>query len=98
MSLKTHLTREGIKQYGMSPLGIVTPEYIGQYCMTEDNKVYFANGITSNDWIEASGSGGNLEALQDEINANKSSISELEKLVGQANKILIEEYNKYIEI
>ena len=46
MPEKIHLTRSDIKQYGMSPVGVVTPMYIGQYCITDDNKVYFAKGLT----------------------------------------------------
>jgi len=65
MPEKIHLTRSDIKQYGMSPVGVVTPMYIGQYCITDDNKVYFAKGLTSNDWIEASG---NNDALDEILN------------------------------
>lgn len=74
MPEKIHLTRSDIKQYGMSPVGVVTPMYIGQYCITDDNKVYFAKGLTSNDWIEASGgvSREEFEGLASELNGTKS--------------------------
>ena len=81
MPEKIHLTRSDIKQYGMSPVGVVTPMYIGQYCITDDNKVYFAKGLTSNDWIEASGSGGAVEDLNSLQTNNKSS------LVGAINEL-----------
>ena len=68
--LKIHLTRNDIKKYNTSPLGLVVPEFIGQYWITDDNKVYFAKGLTSLDWIEASGnndalSGENIKVLDD---------------------------------
>ena len=55
MPEKIHLTRSNVKQYGMSPIGVVTPEYIGQYCMTND-KVFFANGLTKDNWVEVGSS------------------------------------------
>ena len=83
MPEKIHLTRSDIKQYDMNPTGIVTPMYIGQYCITDDNKycitddnkVFFANGLTSNDWIEASGgvSKDEFNNLVNEISGVKSS-------------------------
>ena len=75
--LKIHLTRNDIKKYNTSPLGLVVPEFIGQYWITDDNKVYFAKGLTSLDWIEASASGGVSEDefnnLVNEISGVKSS-------------------------
>lgn len=74
--LKIHLTRNDIKKYNTSPLGLVVPEFIGQYCITDDNKVYFAKGLTSQDWIEASGgvSKEEFNNLANEINGSKSSL------------------------
>ena len=54
MAKKIHLTRDDIK-YSGNPIGDIVPEFIGQYCITTDNKIFFANGLTSQDWIEASG-------------------------------------------
>ena len=71
---KIHLTRDDIK-YTSNPIGNLVPEYVGQYCITSDNKVYFAKGLTSQDWIEASGgvSKDEFNNLVNEISGVKSS-------------------------
>ena len=100
MPEKIHLTRSDIKQYDMNPTGIVTPMYIGQYCITDDNKycitddnkVFFANGLTSNDWIEASGNNDTLDEILNEINSKTGDLNSLQtqdksNLVGAINEL-----------
>lgn len=59
---KIHLTRDDIK-YTSNPVGNLVPEYVGQYCITDDNKIFFSNGLTSQDWIKASGDKEELDDL-----------------------------------
>ena len=56
-----HITENSILKTPSSPLGINTPNFIGQYCITDDNLVFFAKGLTKNDWIQASGGSSELE-------------------------------------
>lgn len=98
MPEKIHLTRSDIKQYGMSPVGVVTPMYIGQYCITDDNKVYFAKGLTSEDWIEASGNNDALDGVLQEIISNleetNSNLEEVRSNLEQTNSNLEEVRSK----
>jgi len=73
---KTHITRDNIIKSDVSPISNITPSFVGQICITGDNKVFFANGFTSNDWIEASGgvSKEEFNNLANEINGSKSSL------------------------
>ena len=71
---KIHLTRDDIK-YTSNPIGNLVTDYVGQYCITNDNKVFFANGFTSNDWIEAGGSGLVAEEEFNEFTGNVINIT-----------------------
>ena len=48
--LYTHLTQEGILHGNLSPLGSITPQFIGQHYIENQERVYIANGLTSNSW------------------------------------------------
>lgn len=48
--LYTHLTQQGILQGKISPIDNVTPQFIGQQYIENQEKLYIANGLTSNSW------------------------------------------------
>lgn len=50
MDEKTHLTRDDIK-YVVNPIGNLIPDFIGQYCIAIDDRLYIAKGLTSYDWV-----------------------------------------------
>lgn len=83
---KIHLTRDDIK-YTDNPIGKIVPDYLGQICITNDNKVFFANGFTSNDWIEASGgvSKEEFNNLANEVSGAKSFLQD--SIIDLINKL-----------
>ena len=83
---KIHLTRDDIK-YSSNPIGDIVPEFIGQYCLTTDNKIFFAKGLTSQDWIEASGgvSKEEFNNLANEVSGAKSFLQD--SIIDLINKL-----------
>lgn len=78
MLYKTHITRDNIIKSDVSPISNITPSFVGQICITGDNKVFFANGFTVNDWIEAGGSGEVLDGVLQEINSKTGNLNSLQ--------------------
>ena len=92
---KTHITRDNIIKSDVSPISNITPSFVGQICITGDNKVFFANGFTANDWIEAGGSGdalddlqSNISTLQSSVNNNKAEITSLKQSVSNGKQLI----------
>lgn len=68
MNPRIHVTRNNTLTGDNSPVGIITPDFIGQqYIMASQDKVFFAKGTTNQDWIEGSGSSNANDAVLEEI-------------------------------
>lgn len=48
--LVTHLTQKGILQGTITPIDNVTPQFVGQHYIENQEKLYIANGLTQQSW------------------------------------------------
>lgn len=86
MAKLIHLTREDIKFITQeTPVGFLVPEFIGQQCLTNGNKVFFANGMTNQDWIESSGSCDADDAIEELAQQLNNTNVTLQETVEQLN-------------
>ena len=51
MNPRIHITRHNTLTGESSPVGIITPQFIGQEYITKDKRVFKATGLTKTDWI-----------------------------------------------
>ena len=90
MKENIHITRNNIAAGELDPVGNITPKFIGQqYIMTSEDKVFFAKGLTSEDWIEASSGG----SIKDEPNTKHETVNgekEFESTEGYIDNVIIE--------
>lgn len=88
-----HLTRDDIKNID-NPINNLVPDFIGQYCITTDGKVYYAKGLTSQDWILATVDVSNLSTKEQlnllNINMNKE-IDELTRRIDILESLIKED-------
>ena len=51
MSNIVHITRGDLKNSENNPNGSVTPDYVGQKCLSTKGNLYMAKGTTNNSWV-----------------------------------------------
>lgn len=82
-----HLTRDDVIYSDVNPIGNEIPDFIGQICITGDDKVFFANGLTNINWIESStdidlsayATNTRVEEIGDKVQSNEASILSLQE-------------------
>ena len=50
--INTHLTQNGVLLGTDSPTNVVTPHFIGQLYIQDNNDVHIAHGLNSSDWTK----------------------------------------------
>lgn len=90
-----HLTRDDVIYSDATPVGNVTPEYIGQICITNDDKVFFANGLANTNWI---GAGGDIDlrnlATKEELNVVSAKLGTVNEQVENNKSTIITHTNE----
>lgn len=91
--LNTHLTRNGVLTGQSSPVGVISPQFIGQHYIQDDGEVYVSYGLNSNAW--------NKLQSGDSLNISVPTYEDMLKLPTKAGSICFveesETFYKFID-
>lgn len=98
MSKIMHITRDDIILSLVSPIDNIVPEFIGQQCIRTNGEIYFANGLTSLDWIMP---GSNFENSINDLISRMGVLEDKVAAVGDLKALtsaMIQQYNEKVDL
>lgn len=109
MNPRIHITRNNLLVGSSSPVGVITPDFMGQEYAYDDGvvkKIFKAKGLTSDDWLELGevpeidlsdyATNAKVDGINDEVQQNKTSILSLQNELNGARLDLINSENSII--